>query len=128
MTVWAFITAYLGQSNVGDTAANQGQCVGLVEKWLDANGKPHIWGNAKDLLANADRTSFTVVKNTPTNVPPMGAIICWDASWGDGDGHTAVVVAANVNRLAVFEQNDPEGAPCVVSTHSYAGIAGWITW
>lgn len=123
-----FIAEYLGKANTGDTPQNAGQCVGLVEKWLDANAKPHIWGNAADLLANADPKMYKRVTNIPTNCPPPGAVVCWNGSWGDGAGHTAIVVAANVMFLAVFEQNDPTGSPPVVATHSYAGVQGWLVF
>jgi len=123
-----FISKYLGVTGVGDTAENKGQCVGLVEVWLSANGKSHIWGNAKDLLADAPASMFIVTKNAPSNFPPPGAIICWDATWGGGDGHTAIVVAANVSCLAVFEQNDPDGSPPIVATHDYSGVLGWTTF
>jgi surface antigen len=123
----AFIGKYLAVPNVGDTPGNAGQCVGLIEKWLDANARPHIWGNAKDLLDQGQTIAgYKVVKNLPLNAPPVGAIVVWDGTWGNGNGHTAVVVAANRNRLAVFEQNNPAGAAPTVSTHDYAGILGWI--
>jgi len=124
----SFITMYLGVANTGDNPENKGQCVGLVEQWLDANKKPHIYGNACDLLNNANLAAFHIVRNTPTNVPPVGAIVVWGSSWGGGYGHCAVVVAANVHYLAVFEQNNPESSPPVVATHDYSGVLGWVYW
>jgi CHAP domain len=124
----AFISTLLGAPNVGDTPENTGQCVGLIERWLSSNTKPHIWGDAKDLLANADLKIYRIVHNNPTNAPPPGAVVVWDASWGAGHGHTAICVAGNANHLAVFEQNDPMGSPCLVATHDYAGVAGWLYW
>jgi CHAP domain len=121
-----FITKYLGKANTGDNAANRGQCVGLIEAWLDENSKPHIWGNAAQLLANADPKTYRKTTNIPTNHPPPGAVVCWNSTWGGGFGHTAIVVAANVNALVVFEQNDPTGSPPVVATHNYSGVAGWL--
>lgn len=123
-----FIGQYLGKANTGDTPGNKGQCVGLIEVWLDANKKPHIWGNADQLLANADRKIYKRTTNIPTNNPPPGAIVCWNGTWGAGAGHTAIVVASNVMQLVVFEQNDPDGAPPTVATHSYSGIEGWLTF
>ena len=123
-----FISQYLGKSGTGDTPQNRGQFVGLVEVWLDANKKPHIWGNADQLLANADPKSYKRTNNIPTNNPPPGAIVCWDGTWGGGAGHTAIVVASNVNLLVVFEQNDPDGSAPVVATHNYGGIQGWLTF
>ena len=124
----AFITQYLGLANTGDTGPNKGQCVGLVEVWLDANKKPHIWGNAADLIANADPKIYKKTTNIPTNHPPPGAVVCWNGTWGGGDGHTAIVVAANVNLMAVFEQNNPIDSPPVVATHNYSGVQGWLTF
>ena len=123
-----FISNYLGKANTGDTPGNLGQCVGLIEVWLDANKKPHIPGNAVDLFANADPKFYKKVANIPTNHPPPGAIVCWNGTWGGGYGHTAVVVASNVNALVVFEQNDPTGSPPVVATHNYNGVQGWLTF
>jgi surface antigen len=123
-----FISKYLGAANTGENPVNRGQCVGLVEVWLTANGKPHIPGNAVDLLADADPKFYKKVVNIPTNAPPPGAVVCWNGTWGGGYGHTAVVVAANVNALVVFEQNDPTGSPPVVATHNYNGVAGWLTF
>jgi surface antigen len=122
----AFLHKYLGVPNVGTNSVNRGQCVGLIEVWLAALGLPWIPGNAKDLPANADRNHYHVVPNGPNNFPPVGAVVCWDGSWGGGYGHTAVVVAATSMYLAVFEQNDPTGSPPVLSTHSYQGVEGWI--
>lgn len=121
-----FIGKYLGVPNVGDTPGNKGQCVGLIEVWLDLNKRPHIAGNAVDLMANADLGTYAIVKNGPLNVPSPGDIVCWDGTWGGGFGHTAIVVAANTMHLAVFEQNDPDGSPPVVATHGYKGVQGWI--
>ena len=123
-----FIGQYLGVANTGENSVNKGQCVGLIEVWLTANKKPHIPGNAVDLLANADLKVYKMFANKPNNIPPAGAVVCWNATWGGGYGHTAVVVAANVSQLVVFEQNDPTGAPPVVRTHNYNGIAGWLTF
>jgi surface antigen len=111
---------------VGDTPENKGQCVGLVEVWIDAFGLPHIWGNAKDLLTNADKNAYDVIYNTPTNVPAPGSIVCWDATWGGGFGHTALVLKADVNTITVLEQNNPIGSPVKQATHTYPGVQGWI--
>ena len=57
-----------GRNDVGDTSANKGQCVGLVETWIDVFGYPHIWGNAVDLLSNADPNFYEIILNTPDNL------------------------------------------------------------
>src|ERR1035437_8346008 len=89
----AFIAQYLGHVGTGTTVQNRGQCVGLVEAWLEALGTDPIWGNAIDLLANGDLKVWTLVRNTPENYPPAGATVCWGGSFGGGYGHTAVVLA-----------------------------------
>jgi hypothetical protein len=105
-----------------------GQCVALIENWVALSGKPHIWGNAADLLTNAPRTAYKVVNNSPSNSPLPGDVVVWGTSWGGGFGHTAVVIAANSMQLVVIEQNNPTASPPVVATHGYGGVIGWITW
>ena len=123
-----WVAKTLDVANTGDNPVNRGQCVGLVEAWLDVLGKPHIPGNAKDLLDGADHKVYKVTANLPSNFPQPGAIIVWGGSWGGGYGHTAVVLAANVNHVVTFEQNDPTGSPPLVATHNYSGVIGWISW
>jgi hypothetical protein len=123
-----FVRTYLGKPGVGDTAANQGQCVGLIEVYLDCSKKPHIWGNACDLLANAPVPPYKVTQNTPVNYPSAGDVLVWGSSWGGGAGHTAVVLAANVSQVVVFEQNNPDHSPPVVATHDYSGVLGWLSF
>ena len=122
----AFVAEFLGLGNVGTTAQNRGQCVGIVEEWIADNNHPAIWGNAIDLPLNADRAHYAVIQNMPTNYPAPGDIVCWGSSWGGGYGHTGIVLAANDSLLAVLEQNNPEGGHCTVATHDYSGVEGWI--
>lgn len=124
--VISFIETHLGVAGSGDNPTNKGQCVGLIELWVDKYKLPHIWGNAVDLLREADPAHYTVVTNGPDNYPPSGAILVWGSSWGGGYGHTAVVVCATSMHVVTFEQNDPEGAPPLVATHTYDGVIGWI--
>jgi hypothetical protein len=122
----AFIRLVQGVPGVGDTYANKGQCVGLVEAWLDAVNHPHVWGNAKDLLANATPVFYTRVDNTPVNFPALGDIVVWGATWGGGYGHCGVVSTATPMSLNVFEQNDPTGSPPHMKTYDYDGVIGWL--
>ena len=124
-----WVAKTLDQPNTGDNPINRGQCVGLVEAWLDLLGKPHIPGNAKDLLSNSQGLdAYKQTINAPVNYPQAGDIIVWGPTWGAGYGHTAVVLAANINHVVVFEQNDPAGSPPIVGTHDYSGVLGWISW
>jgi surface antigen len=132
VTLQEFISNYNGQTNVGDTEANKGQCVGLIEVWLDAiSAGSHIWGNANDLMGNANSDYFDVIANTPTGVPAAGDVICWSAGFGGSAvGHTAIVESADVNTFTVFEQNDRIGGgngACRTHTFSnYDHVQGWI--
>jgi hypothetical protein len=121
-----FITRYRGNAGVGDTPGNRGQCVGLVEVWTDLLGLPHTWGNAKDLLDDADPKHYTRTANTPTNYPLVGDVVVWGSTWGGGYGHTGIVVTAYELVMTVFQQNDPEGSTPHLKTYGYAGVLGWL--
>lgn len=121
-----FIAQYAGRPNVGDTNVNVGQCVGLVEVWIDYLKLPHVWGNALDLLSNAPSSAYEQVLNTPTNYPVPGDIVVWGGTWGNGYGHTGICVTGHVMELTVFQQNDPEGSPPHLKLYSYGGIRGWL--
>lgn len=120
------IKRYSGKAGVGDTPGNRGQCVGLVEVWTDSLGLPHTWGNAKDLLDQADRAHFLVIRNSPTNYPVRGDVVVWGGAWGGGFGHTGVVLMADVMSLTVFQQNDPTDSRPHPKLYSYSGVLGWM--
>lgn len=127
-----FINKWYGVANMGDTPENKGQCVGLSEVWLDTLGlnTPHLYGNAKDLLANADPSKFIKVTNDPNNYnqfPPPGAVMVFGSSWGAGYGHTGAILRANGYGFTQFEQNNPTGTrPTITNFRSYAGVLGWF--
>lgn len=123
----SFIAQYTGVANVGDTSENTGQCVGLVEKWLDVFQLPHIWGNAKDLLTNADTGVYTTIANTATNSPGVGDIFVFGTLYGGGMGHCGIVTQADVNTVTLFEQNDPTGSAPQIKQYPYLpGAVGWV--
>ena len=127
-----FINRYYGELGVGDTPQNKSECVGLIEVWLDILGinDPHLWGNAKDLLANADPAKFDIVMNDPNDYhqfPPYGAIMVAGLQWGSGLGHCGVVLRANGYNFSLFQQNDPVGSyPHIKDYSNYAGWEGWL--
>lgn len=125
MTLQAFIDKYSNPKEypVGDTDANLGQCVGLVEVWTDLLGLPHTWGNAKDLPANADRKAYDVFT---AGTPQPGDIFCFDGFYGEGVGHTGIVAQATPTTVTLFQQNDPGGSIPHLKTYSYAHTVGWI--
>ena len=122
-----FLKKYNGQSNVGNTPENKGECVGLVSVWIENLGLPHIWGHAKDLYKNADPKSFEKIPNTPTAVPQKGDIIVWSEKYNGTFGHTGIVTGTgNVNNFEAFEQNDPLGSNCHLKMYSYFAVVGWL--
>src|SRR3990167_3588624 len=122
-----FLNKWNGQLNAGNTPENKGQCTGIVSLWIDVLNLPHVWGHAKDLMANADKKSFDVISNTPSGVPLKGDIICWNGNMGFGYGHTAIIVKADVNTFEVFEQNNPIGSNCHLRTYpNYNHVIGWF--
>ena len=113
----------------GDTTLNTGQCTGLSEVWMDNLNlnTPHEYGNACDLLTNANTNNFDVIYNTPSGFPLPGDIMVWGTSWGGGYGHTGVIVTADVNSFTCFEQNNPTGHAPQINGHSnYNGVLGWL--
>jgi CHAP domain len=123
-----FIDTELGKANAGTNDINRGQCTGLVALWLAACMKPPIFADGKDMLTNASPTAYHIEVNTPINYPISGDVVAWNANFGAGHGHTAIVLAANVGGVVVFEQNNPDGAPPLVTTHDYTDVLGWLSW
>lgn len=116
-----------GKGDVGDTPENKGQCVGLIEVWTDNLELPHTWGNAKDLLNDADPAHFTIIKNTPQGVPEQGDIVVWSGAYNNGPGHTGICHGnANTDTFDCFEQNDPLNSPCHVKNYNYTSVLGWL--
>jgi CHAP domain-containing protein len=122
----AFRRTVEGKFAVGNTAGNRGECVGLVEVWLDFLGMPHVWGNAKDLLANAPLPPYRVFLNQPTNFPEPGDVVVWGDTWGGGYGHTGIAVTAAVMEMTIFQQNDPQGSTPHIKLYGYGGVKGWL--
>lgn len=120
-----FINKYTGVIT-GNTPENTGQCVGLVSVWMDNLGIPHEYGNAKDLLTNADLNYFDVIANTPDDFPLPSDIIVWNENMGRGFGHTAICVTADKNSFTCFEQNNPDGSTPHIGTHDYTNVLGWL--
>jgi len=130
MTLYDFILQYFDQPNVGNTPENKGQCVGLVSVAMDALKIPHEWGNAKDLLANANTQYFEIILNSVSLIPSPGDILVYGSNYGGGDGHTALCVFASEMKLVRFEQNNPTGSNPILSTVAYDnnvnGLLGWL--
>ena len=128
MDFQSFLNKYNGAQNVGNTSENKGQCVGLVMVWLkDTLKLPHVWGHAKDLLANADPNSYEVIYNSPLGVPQKGDVVVWKQSFNGTFGHTAIATGSgNIFNFEVFEQNNPLGSNCHLAKYNYNHVAGWL--
>lgn len=126
MNLQDFITKYTNQSGVGDTPENTGQCVGLIEVYTDSLGLSHTWGNADQLMANADPKVFDIIQNTPTGVPQPGDIVCWSGDFNAGVGHTGIFVSGDANLFECFEQNDPIGSTPHIRQYNYSFVQGWL--
>lgn len=129
MTFQEFLNKFNGQSNVGNTPENKGECVGLVSVWVDNLGYDHIWGHAKDLVNNYNPNQFDFILNTPEAMPEQGDIICWNSTMGGGYGHTAIATGGQttLTTFEVFEQNNPTGSNCHLKTYpNYNNVIGWL--
>lgn len=124
MTLDEFVSRYNGKkvSNGGLS-----QCVALARQYLDDVLKvpqfPTVQGAYQifDVLQG-----FEKVLNTPTGVPPRGAIIIWKKEYG-GVGHVGIVLQADVKGILVFSQNHTGNLdPCEVTSYSYNLVKGWL--
>lgn len=122
-----FLAKFNGQNNVGNTPENKGQCVGLVAVWFDNLGLAHVWGDAKDLYANADPKFYIKIPNTPDAIPQKGDAVVWSAKYNGTVGHTGLATGTgNLNTFEAFEQNDPTGSNCHLRTYNYNAVIGWL--
>lgn len=127
MSLKDFYNTYKGQKNVGNTAANKGQCVGLASLWMDNFSIPHVWGDAKDIYANAPDEYFVKVPNTPDAIIQDGDIPVWSGGYNTGPGHIGVAYGKHdVNNFDCFQQNDPLGSTPHIKRYNYAYIIGWL--
>ncbi len=122
-----FINTHNGIPNVGVNPEDRGQCTGLVIVWLNNLGLDIIYGNAKDLLANASSATYDIISRDPSNFPLSGDVFVCGSSWGGGFGHTGIITQADTNSWTAFEQNNPIGhAPQILTHNNYNGMLGWF--
>lgn len=105
-----------------------GECVDLANLWLlEAYGLPHVYANAV-MWRDALIKGWKWVGNSPSNVPPAGALVVWgpDLFWKIGiNGHIALCLTGDVNHFVSLDQNWPEHAPATMHLHDYRGVVGW---
>jgi GH25 family lysozyme M1 (1,4-beta-N-acetylmuramidase) len=131
MTIQEFINQWQGQL-VPSCGGITGQCVSLSQQWAQANGVSGCpvfpVAAAKD-MAGSRPDFFDWTPNTPSGVPPAGAIIVFDSRYGGGYGHTGVCTGrADTNTFDMFQENDPGGSGAHVKTYNYNGCSGWLTF
>jgi hypothetical protein len=69
---------------------------------------------------------FTLVANTPTGIPPAGALVVFDQSVGPA-GHICVANGiGDTNTFTSTDQNWNGHAYVETVTHSYTGVLGWL--
>ena len=103
------------------------QCVDLVNGYLrDVKEMGLIPGNAKDFILNAPPAKFQYIKNTPLYIPPEGAICVWNGNVGNGNGHVAIVLKANLLTFTSLDQNWPTDAPVMEVKHNYSNVEGFL--
>lgn len=114
------------------------QCVDVMRQYvLDVFGlKPYVaiptTGTAKNIFLNFKTNNyFKKVLNTPTGIPPKGAILFFKNSilppWNYGfAGHVAIVDSANMMSMILFGQNYPTGSACSFRKFTYKDCLGWL--
>lgn len=125
----SFVHKFLGVPNTGDTGANKGQCVGLIQEWINVFNLPQVWGHAKDIYDNAPESQYLKFENKAGSYPIKGDIFCYNSSWGGGYGHIGVIVSSDPKEdsYTIFEQNLPTGMPPVITKRkNWNGVIGWL--
>jgi len=69
---------------------------------------------------------FTLVANTPTNVPTVGDIPIYGQTADTPEGHICVFVDGDVKSFRSIDQNYPTGSSTHLQTHTYDGLLGWL--
>lgn len=128
-----FLTSAPGQWYNPDRFAGY-QCKDLVDAYaMFIFGKP--WaetvrpGNGNAVFANANPDYFTKVANNPANanqLPPRGAIFSIAGSKAVPEGHTGVVLEADLNGMKVLQQDGYKQVAAHVAYLPYTGLIGWL--
>ncbi len=135
MNIDQFVAKYRG-TLVTVTGPDSGECTAVPHAWSKELGLPIVYGHAKDTFKNAAGLpgSYETVVNGPSNFPPPGAIVVFDAVPGNPFGHTAFVIWASAQEIRALSQNDPKGSKAAIKTYDYdndssdqAGeVIGWF--
>lgn len=115
--------------------SNINQCMDLAYLWTFSLGFPkatiqrlyakEVYTKATDLT----RQYFDVVPNSPTGVPPAGALVVFDATSGNIAGHISIASGVgDTNTFQSFDQNFSPGQRATLVTHNYntPKVLGWL--
>lgn len=116
---------------------NKYQCFDLAFAWVDALGIPrdsirHLY--AYEIYTKPTDSTvkhFEIIPNTSNGVPIAGDIVVFDKKKNGTAGHVAIATdGSDINKCAVFEQNDSSGSntslKSVLDKHDYTYILGWL--
>lgn len=116
-----FAAKYRGVAIDADGAFGA-QCVDLTKRYASELFGVNISGNGNQWFANgAASGAFTQISKDAT--PLKGDIACWNAFYGGGYGHVAIVIADNGGSIRVLTQNP--GATHE-TTLSKQGLQGYL--
>ncbi|MBP6741823.1 MAG: CHAP domain-containing protein [Deltaproteobacteria bacterium] len=127
-------TAYSNGDNTGTGVSCGGvvasgyryQCVELVMRHFSNKWGIRFYGNAKDLLANAPRTTNDVWSNGDRAHPPVpGDMLVWTTgTWG----HVALVTRVGGGTLDIIEQNVTGNGRATLPYNGASVGARWGSW
>ena len=128
MTITDFFQQYHDQSNLGNTPENKGQCVGLVELWIRANDLPQIWGNAADIIFNADPKDYNREYAPLIHPVNPGDIVFWNRNLGNGFGHCGIFYSQTGTGFISFDQNWLNDHKAILVNHLWTNILGVLSF
>ena len=114
---------------------NKEQCMDLAFAWCDAREIPriaiaHLYAYQVYSVPTEDTyLHFYRIPNTPRMIPKVGDLIVWTYAFNNSAGHIGVVhhtPAPNLNKVTVFQQNDPIYSDCHLKEYNYTNVAGFL--
>ena len=121
------INRYIGQQiDVDGYPPNQPfQCYDLANRYSIDIGYQRFGGLYASDIFGQQPQNYNWVKNTPSGIPPRGAVVVFTRVYGSGWGHVAITTGeGNTSYFVSLDQN--WSAPRVVATrHDYSQVIGW---
>lgn len=84
----------------------EGQCVSVSSQWSFDNGWGELMGDTAYDIWLAGNPHFDKIPS----YPKAGDIAFFGPGWGEGAGHTGLVVNGPVGVVSIFQQDDPDGS------------------